>query len=802
MDDSIGHDDPGLVDDVATVDVVDSVPRRIRRSVDLVRLVGLLLVLFVLGTLGSAAGNTSRDLSADLAHLFGGPPGLVLRALSISGAIGVLAVPLGFVVKEIVGGQTRRLIEALLTGLLAIGVVRGLDIILAEFGSSALYRAMIELDHRTSVRPLDAYLAALLALVTMTQVASDRLWRSLFLAAGGVYVTAAFASAQASLLSLVASPIVGITVAVAVRYVAGSVNDRPTGQQIAGELAKRDLELTRMERVTIENEGHRTYQARTRDGIQLTLHVFDRDLITSGALYGVYRQIRVRTEITPIPALSLERLAEHRSLLAMAAVAAGARVPALVSGLPYGNDTIVLAYQWISGTPLNELPEPPTDVALGELWGEVGRMHRHRITHRGLTPGEILLDTSGHVVLPIPKEGAAFATDLRITLDRAQLLMTTAELVGADLAVHIARTRLSDEELASILPILQPIVLPRETRTSLRHHPGLLEDVRDQIQDQTHQPPPELSRVERVRPLAVVTIVAGIVAAYLLVGQLGSVDLITVFSSARWRWIPFVALASAATYAAAALSLTGFVRERLSFARTVLAQLAASFTGFVTPPAVGGLAVNIRFLQKAGLSTTGAATSVGMSQVVNAVSHVLLLIGFAAATGVSSNHRQPVPGWAFLALGAIAVTVLLILAIPIPRRWLLERLLPPLREALPRLLNLVTRPVKLGQAVGGTILLNFAYILALWCAVQSFAGTIDFAAVAVVYLTGAAIASAAPTPGGLGAVELALSTGLAAAGMSSAAAVSAVLLYRLATFWLPVPIGWVALQWLRRVDAL
>jgi uncharacterized membrane protein YbhN (UPF0104 family) len=29
------------------------------------------------------------------------------------------------------------------------------------------------------------------------------------------------------------------------------------------------------------------------------------------------------------------------------------------------------------------------------------------------------------------------------------------------------------------------------------------------------------------------------------------------------------------------------------------------------------------------------------------------------------------------------------------------------------------------------------------------------------------------------------------------AAVSAVLLFRLATFWLPVPLGWVALRWLR-----
>jgi uncharacterized protein (TIRG00374 family) len=72
----------------------------------------------------------------------------------------------------------------------------------------------------------------------------------------------------------------------------------------------------------------------------------------------------------------------------------------------------------------------------------------------------------------------------------------------------------------------------------------------------------------------------------------------------------------------------------------------------------------------------------------------------------------------------------------------------------------------------------------------------------VIFLAGAAIGSPAPTPEGLGAVEIALSTSLAAAGMPSAAAVSSVLLYRLATFWLPVPIGWAAMRWLQRHDAL
>jgi glycosyltransferase 2 family protein len=67
-----------------------------------------------------------------------------------------------------------------------------------------------------------------------------------------------------------------------------------------------------------------------------------------------------------------------------------------------------------------------------------------------------------------------------------------------------------------------------------------------------------------------------------------------------------------------------------------------------------------------------------------------------------------------------------------------------------------------------------------------------------VYLAAAAIAAAAASPGGLGAIELALISLLTGTGMQAGPAVSAVLLYRLATYWLPIAPGWLswrALLW-------
>jgi undecaprenyl-diphosphatase len=64
----------------------------------------------------------------------------------------------------------------------------------------------------------------------------------------------------------------------------------------------------------------------------------------------------------------------------------------------------------------------------------------------------------------------------------------------------------------------------------------------------------------------------------------------------------------------------------------------------------------------------------------------------------------------------------------------------------------------------------------------------------------AAIAAASPTPGGVGAFEAVLTAGLTGIGISSGAAVSAVITYRLATYWLPVVPGWFSFRLLQRMD--
>ena len=308
-------------------------------------------------------------------------------------------------------------------------------------------------------------------------------------------------------------------------------------------------------------------------------------------------------------------------------------------------------------------------------------------------------------------------------------------------------------------------------------------------------------RLERVRPRSLITLVASILAVYLLTSELARVNLSTLLRSVDPRWLLVALGLSALTYAGAAWELSGFVLERLSFTRTVLAQVASSFVTLVTPAAVGGAALNVRYLQRRKIPPAVAAASVGVSQVVAFVLHIVLLVIFVAITGARSHSLRP-PSWAYWVIAGLVLAALIVLAVPRGRRLLRARLGPALGQIGPRLVAMVQRPTKLAEGIGGALLLSASYILCLAASVLAVGGHIALTSAAVVYLTGAALGSVVPTPGGLGAVEAALAAGLTATGMAAATAVSAVLLFRLLTFWLPVPVGWAAFNYLQRRGAI
>ncbi|WP_405572567.1 lysylphosphatidylglycerol synthase domain-containing protein [Streptomyces sp. NBC_01167] len=617
-----------------------------------------------------------------------------------------------------------------------------------------------------------------------------------------------------------------------------------------------------------QGDRGRRYLVTLEEGAPLDVTVVDREQQAQGFFYRVWRRLTLRSITTRRSNPSLRQALEQEALLAYAAIAAGANAPKLIATSELGPDAVMLVYEHLGGRSLDAMDdgEITDDVARG-AWRQVKALMSRRIAHRRLTGDAILVDRSGKVIITDLRGGEIAAGDMVLRMDIAQLLTTIGLRVGAERAVATAVEILGPDTVADCLPLLQPIALSRSTRATLRRlarersqrerdavleasaaakrarteaaegpaaddrkavrkteraekqadkramdeamdevrEEDLLSQIRRQVLLIRPQAPVEPVRLERIRPRTLVSMIAGAVAAYFLLSQLAGIDFGTVFGRAHWGWVAAAVAFSALSYIAAAMSLLGFVPERVPFLRTVVAQVAGSFVKIVAPAAVGGVALNTRFLQRSGVRPGLAVASVGASQLFGLGAHILLLLSFGYLTGTEKTASLSPSRTVIAGLLTVAVLVLVVTAIPFLRKFVSTRLRSLFAGVVPRMLDVLQRPMKLITGIGGMLLLTGVFVMCLDASIRAFgngAQPLSYASIAVVFLAGNALGSAAPTPGGVGAVEGALTFGLIVAGVPKEVAAPAVLLYRMLTLWLPVLPGWFAFNHLTRKGAL
>ncbi|HZE15251.1 MAG TPA: lysylphosphatidylglycerol synthase transmembrane domain-containing protein, partial [Mycobacterium sp.] len=305
-----------------------------------------------------------------------------------------------------------------------------------------------------------------------------------------------------------------------------------------------------------------------------------------------------------------------------------------------------------------------------------------------------------------------------------------------------------------------------------------------------------ITRFTRSQVIQLALLVALVYVAYPFISTVP-----TFFSelrTANWWWALLGLAVSALTYLGAAGALWACADGAVSFKNLSIMQVANTFAATTTPAGVGGLALSTRFLQKGGLSALRATTAVALQQSVQVIVHVTLLILFSTAAGALTDlsHFVPKATMLYLIAGVALGIVGTFLFVPRLRRWLASAVRPKLNEVMSELVELAREPKRLGLIVLGCAGTTLGSALALWASVEAFGGGTTFVAVTVVTMVGGTLASAAPTPGGIGAVEAALIGGLAAFGVPAAVGVPSVLLYRMLTCWLPVFIGWPVMHWL------
>jgi undecaprenyl-diphosphatase len=583
-----------------------------------------------------------------------------------------------------------------------------------------------------------------------------------------------------------------------VQLLLGIPNTRPRARVVGEILHRLGYAPSAVERFG-GFHGFAGFRVWLHDGRQLFVKIVSRDSFAALLPVRLYRAVRFRDVGEDRPFRSLRSAVEHEALCSLKAHSDGVPTARLAVVTEFPPDSMLMAFDSRPFHSLRDLPaERRHPELLTAVWRIVGGLQRSHTVHGRLNADALFVDDEDAVVLVAFDAAQLGVVGSALSTDVAEVLAATSAIMGPERAVSEAIAVVGPDVVARALPRLQPLALTPPTRAAVKAA-GCLDELRSEIQRATGSQEAPIEPLERIKPRTVLGIIMAVVAIGTLVPQfLGLGSVWGEVRSANWWWAAAALALSAVTYVGAAVALDGSVSERLPLAPNIGVQFASSYVGVVAPG--GAMALTGRFLQKRGIDTATAVAAVAADTVAGVIVHLTLTGLFFALAGSSGLGTFDLPSFGTIGLIAAGVAFIMALgaALPWSRSLLTTRVLPATRRSLAGVGDIARQPAKMIELFGGSLCITLGYIFALAASVSAFGPGPAFTSIALVYLVGSVLSSAAPTPGGIGAVEATLIAGLTSAGMSSTIALASVILFRVTTFWIPLVPGWGAFVTLQR----
>jgi uncharacterized protein (TIRG00374 family) len=772
----------------------------LRRTTDIVRVV-LAVVLLAAVIAGSLiTRNQWHALETSVSDIVGVLSPRQSNLVYLLYGIAILALPFAILIELIIGRHWK-----LLAGYGAAALVAGLLLSITGDGVSAPKWHLDENTHLDTFLSqfLDdsRWIAMLAAVLTVSGPWLTPRWRhwwwALLLAFVPIHLVVSTVVPARSMLGLAVGWLVG---AVIVLVVGTPALEVPLDAAVR-VLARRGYPVNGFAVLSPAGPGPLVLAADCAEpASDVIVELYGPNQRSGGVLRQLWRWLSFRSSEIGPPHLSLRRAVEHRALMgiAIADLGVASTRSLVVTALDRG-------WELYAHSPARGITIEAVDEALlAPAWQSLGVLHAHQIAHGDLRGAQIRND-SGTALF----DGFTFAelgaSDAQLQSDIAQLLISMSAIFGEERTVRTAVEALGADAVVTASGRLTRSAMPSRIRKSVPDAKAVMSALRVEVPNQTGTAKIRTEQVTRFTRNQIVQLVLLVGLVYVAYPFISSVPtFFTELKTVDWWWALLGLGVSALTYVGAAAALWACASGLVTFRHLVIMQVANTFAATTTPAGVGGLALSVRFLQKGGLSPVRATAAVALQQSVQVITHVGLLILFSVVAGTSADlsHFVPDPTVLYLIAGVALGALGAVMFVPTLRRWLGNALRPRLTEVFGELRALARDPKRFALIFLGCAATTLGAALALWASIEAFGGGTTFVTVTVVTMVGGTLASAAPTPGGVGAVEAALIGGLAAFGLPASIAVPSVLLYRVLTCWLPVFCGWPTMRWLSSRDMI
>ncbi len=801
------------------VHIVDTPETRVHRLADLIGLLGVSLGIVLVLLLGAYAHGTTQGITTDVQGVSGILQRLLIAPVNLFSGIVTLVLPAAVIIDLAVRREPRRILEALGSAAAGFALTVAAVYITQALGSEDVVRSLSVGTGADAQVTLPAYIAGVAALLTVaghrgTRRALSVSWNVLW-AALAVAVISGIVTLPAALVTVLVGRLAGL----GFRYLLGSTADRAYGDALVDGIERAGFTPKRLVRAdpsvgdtTQDRDELSTALGRTRHGRvyalttvenhHLIVVALDADQHAAGFVTKLWSSLRLRG-INARADVSLRHSAEATALVSHAARGAGVHT-ARVLGMSQARDTMIVIYQRpLSARPLSDIdPDDVTDETVDAIWEQISKAHSVGISHRSLSADTIMVGYDELVDVPTVwltswELGEVATSDLAKRIDRSQMVGLLAPIVGAQRAVASAFRAVGGEGVERFAPMLQAITLPRATRAALRASVTDLGGLRKEIVERLPDADIEPDKIARFGLRTVLTIAAGIVAAFLIFASFNTEEVLSALREANPWWLLAAFGWSMSTFFGAAVALKAFSPIKLPWSRALLAQVAAAYLALAAPAGVGPAALNMRLLTRRKVPAPLAVATVALVQVSAVVVTVVGLVVLSLITGSEGTLAALPSSSVLIGVGGTAAVIALAMTVPRVRGWALGRLRPMMRQTWPRLAQVLSQPWRLALGLGGNLLLTVAYVGAFDATLRAFGHPLPLIDVAVLFLLGNAAGAIVPTPGGLGVVEGALAAGLLSAGLAQPLAASVVVLFRLLSYWARIPLGFLAMRFLQ-----